>query len=98
MQHDTALDPTGYDDRLFRLLLAEYVRRNFSEEARKELPDIRVAICSPFDAADPESDYYENRSIIVIPSNPLPRPHGPHEAEELPDPFQPSTPQEANHD
>src|SRR5205807_1821291 len=72
----STMDGNGYDERLFRLMLAEFVRRNFTEAERAKLPDVRVCICSPLDWNDPESDRYENRNIIVIPGNPLPRPHG----------------------
>jgi hypothetical protein len=70
-------DSTGYDERLFRLMLAEYVRRHFSEEARRKMPDVRIGICTPFDLSDPESDPYDTQNIIVISFTRAPRPHGP---------------------
>ena len=69
-------EPNGYDEHLFRLLLAEFVRRHFNEGERKQLSDIRGAITTPVND-DIESDHHESLSIIVIPSNPLPRPYGP---------------------
>jgi len=71
------MQDNGYDERFFKLMLAEYVRRNFPEDERRQFPDVRVQICTPYDWNDPVSDYYENRSIIVIPGSPPPRPHSP---------------------
>lgn len=65
----------GYDERLLKVMLAEFVRRNFTKQARQEMPDVRVQIAERFDG----SECYNNQSIIVISGAPLPRPLGPSE-------------------
>lgn len=69
---------SGYDERLFRLMLAEFVRRNFSEIADlSKLNEVRIAVCTPSPSYDADGDSYESQSIVVLHTFPLPVPAGP---------------------
>lgn len=70
-------DGTGYDERLFRLLLGEFVRRNFTPPEVAHYSEVRVSICTPSPSYDMDGDSWEAQTILVIHKHPLPRPAGP---------------------